>query len=289
MDIDDSCITETGIYGTPRGSTNHATTMSTAIHVSRLRILWARIHTSLYSDTKMSNPGHPSYDERIQELRSELEEWISSAPPIIPRVGDALSIFGSRDWYDLNYNHSIILLYRGRLTNGKSVANSVFLECLKAAESICHGYRRQYIGKPVKYTWGSLHFLFLAGLTYLHCLWTSPFVRETVRHDDMSKTCTDCTIVLVMMTVQWEGAAPYRDIFEALASRTMTMMVNKNQEWDLVPASSMLSDGLNQEDLTQWMADIADVGMSDGIDRLLTGLVGDFTSREQEMSSQVGL
>jgi hypothetical protein len=55
------------------------------------------------------------------------------------------------------------------------------------------------------------------------------------------------------------------------------MMVDKNNEWWMEPASLAQSDGLDQEDLIQWMADINDISMSDGIDRLLTGLAGDYT------------
>jgi hypothetical protein len=78
------------------------------------------------------------------------------------------------------------------------------------------------------------------------------------------------------MAERWKDAAPYRDIFEALASSTRTMMVNKNHEQWIEPASLTLLESLDQEDLSQWMADINDISMSDGIDTLLTGLVGDF-------------
>ncbi|OBT65299.1 hypothetical protein VE03_04680 [Pseudogymnoascus sp. 23342-1-I1] len=276
MDINDIDITSAGICGTPRSSsTDPPTTMSTAIHVTRLRCLWARIHTSLYSDTTSTNSTHTSHT-RTEQLRAELEDWIASVPSVTPRVGDALSVFASQGWFDNNYNYSVLLLYRGQLTDSKGAADDVFIKCLQAAENICHEYRRQYIGRSVNYTWGALHSLFMAGLTYLHCLWASPAVREAVRHDSLSSTCSDCTIVLVVMAERWKGVAPYRDIFEALASRTRTMMVDKNHEWWTEPASLTLLDGLDQEDLTQWMADINDSSMSDGIDRFLSGLVGDF-------------
>jgi hypothetical protein len=267
MDINDWYITDTGIRGTPRISSGESpTSMSTALHVFYLRCLWARIHTSLYSDTRLCNPDLT----RTEELRTELENWLASAPPVTPRVGDALSIFGSRDWFDLNYNFTILLLYRGQLTDSRGAADTVFTACFQASANICHGYRRQYIGRPVNYTWGALHFLFMAGLTYLHCLWTSPAVREVVRNDDLNSTCTDCTIVLVVMAEKWKGAAPYRDIFEALAGRTMTMMVDKNHEQWMSPTTWGLSDGLDPADLTQWIADITDMGMSDWIDKLFT-------------------
>lgn len=256
--------------------------MSNAIHVIRLRCLWARIHTSLYSDTASCNPDHPTYSIRVDQLRVELDDWLASAPPIRPRQGIALSIFATRDWVELNYSYCILLIYRGQLIKYKGVANAVLMECLRAAKGICHGYRHQYIGKPVNFTWGALHCLFTAGLTYLHCIWTIlPAVRDTVRYNEISNTCTDCTMVLVVMAERWKDVAPYRDMFEALASRTMAMVVgNGHEQWTLpVPSTPTLT--LDPDDLARWTAAIADSGMSDGIDELLSGLMGCETSPEE--------
>lgn len=283
MDIDDSYITETGIIGSPRNSLDDpATSISSAIHGFRLRCIWARIHTSIYSDTTLISPSSPEYKSRIKQLRTEIENWLASAPPPLSRLGDALSIFATRDWYDLNYNHSILRLYRRQIIEGEDVLDTVFLDCLEAAKNVCRGYRRQYIGKPVKYTWGAVQYLFAAGLTYLHCLWTSSAARAAVRHDDMSKTCTDCTILLVMMATQWEGAAPYRDIFETFANRTITMMVDMSDNEVLSPSISPPSEGPDQQNLAQWITNVADVGMMDGIDGLLAGLVGDIAPQRND-------
>ncbi|KAF7541951.1 hypothetical protein G7054_g357 [Neopestalotiopsis clavispora] len=169
------------------------------------------------------------YSSEVQQLRHELETWRSTAPPAVNHRDQALSLFGQDDWYDVNYSYSILLLHRRHLTNTKKeVPDEVILECLQAAENICSRYRRQYVGGSVGYTWGAIHFIFLAGLTYLHCLWISPAARKSRRHDTVSSTCTDCTMVLVVMAERWTGATPYRDIFETLSKRTITMMTDLN-------------------------------------------------------------
>ena len=250
--------------------------MSIAIHVIRLRCLWARIHASLYSDTASCNTGRPSHNTRVGELRAELEDWLASMPPIRPRRGVALTIFATNDWFELNYNYCILLLYRGEVINkSRDVTDEVLMECLQAAKKICDGYRRLYIGKPVNCTWGAVHFLFTAGLTYLHCIRTAPAAREAIRYDEISRTCMNCTMVLVVMAERWKEAAPYRDIFEALASRTMAMTVEMSQERPgACPDTSSTPAHHHQQqpdpgDFTQWMAAIADSGMPGGIDELL--------------------
>lgn len=285
-DIDDWWITAGGIRGNPRGSSSdRPTTMSTALHVFRLRCLWARMHASLYSDTPRGASDRASHSDCVKQLRTELETWISSIPPIPIRTGAALSIFGSREWYDLNYSETIILLNRDQLTKGDGAEDHVFLESARAAENICHGYRQQYIGKRVNYTWGTLHVLFSAGLTYLHCLWTSSAVRHAVRQHGMTTTLTDCLMILVVMAERWKNVGAYRDIFEALSSRTMSMTMEENRDLQTFPTSSTTSHHADPDDLNQWMADISEVGMSGGIDRLLDGLVGDYFLQGQGINN----
>ncbi|KND91992.1 Positive regulator of purine utilization [Tolypocladium ophioglossoides CBS 100239] len=246
--------------------------MSSAIHVFRLRCLSARIRADLYSDAITSRPDQSAYNTRAKQFHTELDNWIASVPPIPHRTGTALSVFPSSDWYELSYSESIILLHRGRLTGSEDAQDSVFMECVRAAENICNGCRRQYIGKPVNYTWGTLHTLFMAGLTYLHCVWASPTVRQTVRYDDMSSTFTTCTMLLAIMADRWEGAGPYRDLFEALASRALTMVVDETRKEQMAPAPTP-SEGLDEGDLARWISEVTDMGMSDGLEGILSGLI----------------
>ncbi|KAI1610878.1 fungal-specific transcription factor domain-containing protein [Exophiala viscosa] len=269
LDIDDSCITETGIHGTPRASpSDPPTSMTRAIHAFRMRRLLGRIHTSLYSELVPSGPSKHLYRTHIDQLRSELEEWRSLTPPMAvqPSHGGAtaLSLFQTSDWFDMEYNYTLLQLYRVHIVSAQEGAtDSIFLDCLRASERICHSYRRQFLGKPTSYTWSALHELFLAGLTYLHCLWTSPAARKASRQGQVSSTCTDCTIVLVIMAERWDTAAPYRDIFEALANRTITMM-DENGHGDWTPpgaaAAQQPNDPAGAGDFMQWMSSIADTG-----------------------------
>jgi hypothetical protein len=99
-----------------------------------------------------------------------------------------------------------------------------FVECSVHAREMCLLYRRLYQNATIKFTWGSLHILFLGGLTYLYCLWKSKHVRETARRADVVNTCMACTTVLVIIAERWKTSASYRDIFEALSERTINMI-----------------------------------------------------------------
>ncbi|KAG4432740.1 hypothetical protein IFR05_011770 [Cadophora sp. M221] len=229
---------------------------------------------------KSATPGH------IEYLHKQLSYWRDSSPQVSTQT--TLSVFDSNSWFNLAYNHSILLLYRGQLTRHYSTAEprpqDIFLQCSRAAQEICLEYRRLHIKQqPVSYTWGALIILFLAGLTYLHCLWTSD-ISDGIRQDEISNTCTACTMVLVVLAERWEQAAPHKDIFEALASKTMAMIVDKHREFWMLPAAPIHEQqgrGLDYPgEMAHCVTDISGVGMSDSIESLLTGLAYEFGGEE---------
>lgn len=238
--------------------------MSNVIHVIRLRRIWARMHAS----TNRLDDGY------ISQLRVDLDEWLRTAPQLLSRPA-ALSIFCTGDWYDVNYSGTILQLYRCQLAKDNGAATQeLFMECIKAASNVCRIYRRQYIGTSIKYTWATLHCIFLAGLTYLHCLWTSRSARDAIPHAEVIKTCTDCTMVLVAIAEGWNIAAPYRDIFEALASRTMSMVLSGKPAAQVTSQATDVSDDVGRDALVDWMADID----GNGFDDLLSGFMDDFAT-----------
>lgn len=265
MDIDDDALSEAGLHSSPRTSLDDPpTSMSNAIHVIRLRRIWARMHAS----TNRLDDGY------ISQLRVDLDEWLRTAPQLLSRPA-ALSIFCTGDWYDVNYSGTILQLYRCQLAKDNGAATQeLFMECIKAASNVCRIYRRQYIGTSIKYTWATLHCIFLAGLTYLHCLWTSRSARDAIPHAEVIKTCTDCTMVLVAIAEGWNIAAPYRDIFEALASRTMSMVLSGKPAAQVTSQATDVSDDVERDALVDWMADID----GNGFDDLLSGFMDDFAT-----------
>lgn len=248
--------------------------MSNALHVIRLRRLWARIHTLVYSKGSLGEFDDATRDFHIAQLRANLEDWRRTAPEPLPRRGRTLSIFSTKVWFDLNYSGTILNLYRGQLVEANSASDAVFMDCLQAASTVCRLYRQQYVGTAIKHTWGTLHCAFLAGLTFLHCIWTSKAVLESVQYSEVSKICTDCTMVLVVIAQGWDEAAPYRDIFETMANRTLSMMEESTSQKQPVQAASLrFSSTPDREVVSRWIADIDEQGMLSGFDSMLSGFL----------------
>ncbi len=301
--------------------------MTGAIHIVKLRQLWSRISDSVYSAVS-SGPSDgtricAAVRTHVPQLRQALEEWFTDTPyqPQHPDTGP-VTVFTSKDWFRLAYDHTVILLYRHCLTCesyrqphgassgdhcSKAQIDAAFRECATSAREICVVYRRTYQRSPVRYTWGSLHILFLAGLTYLHCLWSSESLRKSIPHLDVVNTCTSCNMVLVIIAERWSVAASYRDLFEKLSERTISMIFGaggpgagsgsgyNNMDTapvpmhsadmsvepanDMDPSSRTMYDDLQLQD---WLVDLEDINVPDESEWLVQGLIRGFGGQQDD-------
>ncbi|ETS85352.1 hypothetical protein PFICI_03377 [Pestalotiopsis fici W106-1] len=263
--------------GSPESST---TNLKRAIHTFRVRHLLSQIHSFVYSKSPACCFSKERHDRHIQHLRNKLEAWKSSIPAITCTTDPPMSLFGTSDWFALEYDYAILQLYRVKMVDPQAdPGDPVFLECMGAAERICHHYRRQFPGGPASFTWVALHELFLAGLTYVHCLWASPAVRNAQRHGQVRDTCTNCTIVLVVMAERWSAVAPYRDLFEILANRTIRLIeTDEHDQMDPIDIPT-ITGGQENEEAENWahcMLPVFEAGMSNGYNDLLSRWTVDF-------------
>jgi hypothetical protein len=234
FDLEDEYITKDGLAKQPRtDSSEPQTYMTGAIHVIKLRQLWSKFADNLYpTTTKPSIPHSTTRQVLAGHLRQELEEWHAAIPDQMDNSGShPLSVFASKTWFQLAYDHSILLLYRHYITlppqsGEEESVERAFEQCAIRAREICLLYRRLYQSSTIQFTWGSLHILFMGGLTYLYCLWKSTSVRQNARQSDVINTCMACNTVLVIIAERWSQATTYRDTFETLSEKTINMICN---------------------------------------------------------------
>lgn len=243
--------------------------MTGFLHAIKLRSLWSKISDSVYNPTKSSAPLN---NRRfiIKELRQQLDEWHNTVPALPEASGTCpLSVFASKEWFQLAYDHTLLILYRPCLTlttflalEDKADFDQAIDECCDRAREVCLLYRRLYQSPTIQFTWGSLHILFLGGLTYLYCLWRSQQVRQRARQSDVVSTCMACTTVLVIIAERWNQARTYRDTFETLSESTIAMICGDTQRSGPAltqNAPNEESDGLatnQQEGLHDWTASL---------------------------------
>ncbi|KAK2038514.1 hypothetical protein LZ31DRAFT_570070 [Colletotrichum somersetense] len=189
LDIDDANITSGGLMSPPRSSLADPPTLMTGfIHAIKLRRLWSKISYGIYPPmTRQCNCG---YSDTVEGIWQELEEWRTKTPDQLDYSrSHPLSVFTPRSWFQLAYDHSILLLYR--------------------------------------HFKGNLHTPFLGGLTYLYCLWRSKRVRDMTRQANVVTKCMACSTVLIIIAERWKLATSYRDIFQTLSQPTIGMVCNE--------------------------------------------------------------
>ncbi|KAJ5289210.1 sterigmatocystin biosynthesis monooxygenase stcW [Penicillium angulare] len=283
LDLDDENITSTGIRCQPRSSsTESPTIVSTALHTIKLRRIWARMQNQIYPQTH----GSPSYgiNGLTGGFKVELRRWMETAPDQLQQGRAVNNAFASTEWYNLMYHHSVLLLHRSRLvvsqrsSRPESPVNvcddfSVLLDCASSSQSIIELYRSLYVSQRLNDTWGALHVLFLAGITYIHCLWNSSEARNAIRRDKVSSTCTSCVMVLAMMAERWAAVAPYRDIFEMLSDALQSMLVDMEKGLNGSPRGGPVLSSLQADQVSDYFMSLAEVGMCYSSEQLLMDMI----------------
>ncbi|KAK5163153.1 uncharacterized protein LTR77_010937 [Saxophila tyrrhenica] len=266
LDIDDENVTSGGLLCQPsEDNTRYPTTLSAAIHGIKMRRIWGDMQSIVNRRDQTNSTTNAEY----AQIRQKLQDWLNTHPGQDRQPGTSSVAFGSRKWYELSYNHTLLLMHRRRLEDLTLSSNenlaSVYLECAASASAICTIYRDFYLTSTVNYTgWGALHVLFVAGLVFIHCLCVSNQVRSTYSKHEVSSICTSCTIVLVIMTERWAAAQPYRDTFNMLSDRAQAML--SNQEGGRQELSLPL---VNSEEASSGINGIAQLGMCNSVRNLL--------------------
>ncbi|KAF5619623.1 acu-15-like transcription activator [Fusarium sp. NRRL 25303] len=210
LDIDDDKINALGLLQSPRVSHDEPpTNMTGAIHVIKLRRLWSKIGTTIYPAVTQSPVSQEVAKKPLMDqLRAELEAWHSE----IPYAPDTT---GMDPLYSITHK---------ALPGEEDSVEEVLECCMQKAKELCLLYRRLFQYQSLQFTWGSLHILFLGGLTYLYCIWKSTRVRQATKRMDIINTCMACNTALVIIAERWSKAVPYRDIFEVLSERTISLI-----------------------------------------------------------------
>jgi hypothetical protein len=274
MDIDDANITATGLTCEPRrDNRSPPTCVSAAIHGIEMRRIWTDIQ-QLASVTDLRHDS--SQADSTSYVKARLQQWLIDRPMAPAQNGSPAVNFGSDNWFHLSYHHAVLLMHRRRLTASTSTSDlildsateDVYLECADSASSICTIYRSFYLQSPAIYAgWGALHVLFVAGLTFLHCLASSQAVRETYR-SQASSVCTSCTIVLVIMAERWPAVQPYRDMFTLLSEKMQSVLVQPAAD-----SAGALMPLLQGDHVTDKIQGISALGMCDSVRGLLSDMV----------------
>lgn len=200
----------------------NSTTMSSFVHVVRLRQIESAIQRKVYRVDRAKNVLESEIDGFIEQL----ERWKTMIPLDTKHFIDKeTEPYDGYDYYMVFYNKCLRLLLYPQISKTPVVPR--FLKaCANACAGMCGTYKRLHQSMAVGYSMMALQSVFMAGLTLVYCIWISP---DEI-FDALTNTgINDCSIVLFVMAERVRMAKKYRNAFEVIRQRVIDNISNGNK------------------------------------------------------------
>lgn len=200
--------------------------IAVACHVFKLRRIQSSICTFVYKPVAIMDSFEEIDTTRVQ-IVLELNEWMTT----FPAKAQPISIFETDNWSQISYHNSMVLLLRPvvlEVSKRRERSNPRLLEWFKvftqSASAICMNYKDLHSKGKLGYTWLAMHCVFVAGLSFLYCLWidTTVNVLEWKRRRLIYDTISACSSSLYVLAERFPTASVFRDTYERIASTVLT-------------------------------------------------------------------
>ncbi|CEI67643.1 hypothetical protein FVEN_g5724 [Fusarium venenatum] len=181
--------------------------MSTFLHVIKLRQINSSIYTSLHAASASAHDDCGSLDALREAHYTDLNTWLVTAPRYGPASGVAM--LQTAEWFQIAYHYAVLSLHRPSRAFSVSNISSLRL-CADSAISLITCYNTLYAKNRITYTFVALNSLFMAGVTMLYALRSSPVIRN-----ELSKGIAKANIDMCQRLLQ--GVSDGRSVGERCA------------------------------------------------------------------------
>lgn len=224
-----------------------------ACHVVKLRRIQSNIYTFIYKPVQLLDKPEDIDSTRI-EILLELNDWMKT----FPYKDNAMSTFETNNWSLISYHNSILLLLRPivlEISKLKQNSPARFFEWFKvfteSASAICINYKNMHLRKKMSYTWLAMHCCFVAGISFLYCIWLDCTLQvlKWKRQSLVYETISACQTILYVLAERWESASMFRDTFERLSNIVklhVDSIPNKTTGY-CDPLTQMIDSGIFEE------------------------------------------
>ncbi|KAJ9099575.1 hypothetical protein QFC19_006000 [Naganishia cerealis] len=208
--------------------------IAVACHVFKLRRIQSSICTFVYKPVAIMDSFEEIDTTRVQ-IVLELNEWMTT----FPAKAQPISIFETNNWSQISYHNSMVLLLRPvvlEVSKLREHSNPRLLEWFKvftqSASAICMNYKDLHSKGKLGYTWLAMHCVFVAGLSFLYCLWidTTVKVLEWKRRRLIYDTVSACSSSLYVLAERFPTASVFRDTYERIANTVLTKVEDAKKD-----------------------------------------------------------
>ncbi|KKK27063.1 hypothetical protein ARAM_000016 [Aspergillus rambellii] len=146
--------------------------ISAFIHTVKLRKINAAVYETFHSIGRPLLDPTDLHDKRKWYF-SELNQWLIDSP----RFLQTASTYQSPEWFLIAFHHGILSLHRPSRAAPIPSPDDLRI-CMESSIGLISSYSALYARNRIKYTFVSVHSLFLAAVTMLYVLRASPPLRH---------------------------------------------------------------------------------------------------------------
>lgn len=189
-----------------------------ANHCFKLRQLQSKVVDVLHHAIQ------PYYDIFVEDMQQRIDAWLSLVPI---NVCSAEMI----DWFSHAYHNLCIFLHRPSVAIPNPSAVDI-RKCFDSSQEVLRLYWKLYRSDAVDCTWMAIHWLFLAGIVHLYCLWTNEDIRNTVDWSVILEDTQTTNMVLAAMAERWSSAEGVPQAYHSLCIGTFQKYGELYPQWD---------------------------------------------------------
>lgn len=187
----------------------------------RIRQIQSEVQKILYENSELPRRYQSLHAWRSHVYR-KLKEWKNS----IPKTQRKMNCDFNLEFFNLNYNHTLLRLYGLSPKNFKLTLDD-FIKVAEASKNLINCYHQLYLDKAINYTWAAVHNLFMAGTSYLFVIYNCDEVRHNNSLFEVKKITQECINVMNSLIDKCDAATSCRDTFEVLTVAVLKLKYNE--------------------------------------------------------------
>lgn len=180
-------------------------------HCFLLRRLQSEVADTLYQKIRLLPAGWH------KDIQRRLDEWLVQAP--LAQASPQM-----QEWINHAYHNLTMFIYRPSLISPSSLEGA-YERSFTSASNVLKLYAKMHSRNAIDCTWMAFHWLFLAAVTHLFCIWTSPEIRAVADWKEINKDLQRTRMVLSAMAEHWRHGKRILDIYCQLCDGTIRLFV----------------------------------------------------------------
>ncbi|ODV67959.1 hypothetical protein HYPBUDRAFT_148254 [Hyphopichia burtonii NRRL Y-1933] len=192
-----------------------------SLNMFKIRQIQSEIQKILYENNELPRVFRNLNDWK-NYINNKLQIWKSN----LPKTPKELNCNFNLEFFNLNYNHSLLKLY-GLSPKNYELSLKDFEIIGEASKMLIKCYYQLYLSKSINYTWAAFHNLFMGGTSYLFAIYNCEQFRLKNNLHEVKQITSNCLTILNSLIDRCDAAFKNLDFFEMLTMVILKLKYNE--------------------------------------------------------------